>query len=74
METADTANPGACCLIEGKMSNIMPFLDSLTYGDRTPEEVEATREEWRRKWRNNGWRTRMQEMIARDRDTGKSGV
>jgi len=42
---------GACCLIEGKLKNIMPFLDGLSYGDRTPPEVQATRERWRGKWR-----------------------
>ena len=42
---------GACCLIEGKLKNIMPFLDGLSYGDRAPPEVQATRARWRRKWR-----------------------
>ena len=59
--------PGACGLIEGKLSNIMPFLDGLSYGDQAPKEVEVTREEWRRKWHRNRWKSRVQEMIARDR-------
>jgi len=44
---------GACCLIEGKLKNIMPFLDALSYGGRAPPEVEATRERWRRKYRGS---------------------
>jgi len=47
--------PGACSLIEGKMKDIMPFLDRLSYGDDIPPEVARTREEWRRKWRANPW-------------------
>jgi hypothetical protein len=47
--------PGACCLIEGKLKDIMPFLDALTYGEDLPEEVRATREEWRRVWRDSHW-------------------
>jgi ribosomal protein L37AE/L43A len=47
--------PGACSLIEGKMKDIMPFLDGLSYGDDIPPEVAQTREEWRRKWQANPW-------------------
>ena len=51
--------PGACCLIEGKLKDIMPFLDALSYGENLPEEVQATREQWRREWRRSRWnRTR----------------
>jgi ribosomal protein L37AE/L43A len=47
--------PGATSLIEGKMKDIMAFLDRLSYGDTIPPEIERTREEWRRKWRRNAW-------------------
>ena len=47
--------PGSCSLIEGKMKDIMPFLDRLSYGDNIPPEIEQTRQEWRRKWRGNPW-------------------
>jgi hypothetical protein len=47
--------PGACNLIEGKMKNIMPFLDRLSYGDSVPPEITQAREEWRRKWAANEW-------------------
>jgi hypothetical protein len=47
--------PGAGCLIEGKLKNIMPFLDTLSYGENVPEEVQATREEWRRIWSDSHW-------------------
>jgi Zn ribbon nucleic-acid-binding protein len=49
------SRPGACCLIEGKLKDIMPFLDALSYGERVPEEVQATREQWRQEWRRSWW-------------------
>jgi hypothetical protein len=47
--------PGATSLIEGQMNNIVAFLDRLSYGEAIPPEIERTREEWRRKWRENAW-------------------
>jgi len=47
--------PGACCLIEGKLKDIMPFLDTLSYGESIPEGVQATREQWRKEWRGSRW-------------------
>jgi len=47
--------PGACCLIEGKLKDIMPFLDGLSYGAEIPAEVQATRERWREEWRTSRW-------------------
>jgi len=49
------SRPGACCLIEGKLKDIMPFLDALSYGESVPEDVQATREEWRKVWRDSRW-------------------
>jgi hypothetical protein len=49
------SRPGACCLIEGKLKDIMPFLDALSYGENVPEDVQATREEWRKVWRDSRW-------------------
>ncbi|MFQ5697121.1 MAG: hypothetical protein ACE5IL_02420 [Myxococcota bacterium] len=49
------SRPGACCLIEGKLKDIMPFLDALSYGESIPEEVRATRERWREEWRRSRW-------------------
>jgi len=56
-ETAGVVDgrPGATSLIEGKMKDIMAFLDRLTYGDNIPPEIEQTRAEWRRKWHENAW-------------------
>ena len=56
-ESADAADgrPGATSLIQGKMKDIMAFLDRLSYGDDIPPEITRTREEWRRKWRENAW-------------------
>ena len=56
-EGGDSAGgrPGAVNLIEGKMKDIMPFLDRLSYGDSAPPETEHTRAGWRRKWRENAW-------------------
>ena len=47
--------PGACCLIEGKLKDIMAFLDTLSYGEKTPEKVQVAREQWRREWRGSRW-------------------
>ena len=52
---SDEGRPLATALIEGKMKDIMPFLDRLSYGDGVPEEATRTREEWRRKWADNPW-------------------
>jgi hypothetical protein len=49
------SRPGACCLIEGKLKDIMPFLDTLSYGENVPEDVQATREQWRKVWRDSRW-------------------
>ena len=57
-EGIDDGRPGATSLIEGKMKDIMAFLDDLTYGDKVPPEIEQTREEWRRKWHENAWSSR----------------
>ncbi|MEZ4640730.1 MAG: hypothetical protein R2873_24870 [Caldilineaceae bacterium] len=42
-------------MIEGKMQDIMAFLDRLSYGEDVPPEIEQTREAWRKKWRENAW-------------------
>lgn len=47
--------PGATSLIEGKMKDIVAFLDRLTYGDDIPPEIARTRQEWREKWQANAW-------------------
>ena len=56
-ESADVTDgrPGATSLIQGKMKDIMAFLDRLSYGDNIPPDVAQTREEWRKKWRDNAW-------------------
>ena len=47
--------PGATSLIQGKMKDVMAFLDRLSYGDNIPPAITRTREEWRRKWDENAW-------------------
>jgi ribosomal protein L37AE/L43A len=54
-QTSISGRPGVCSLIEGKMKDTMVFLDHLTYGDRIPDHVHQTREEWRKKWSVNPW-------------------
>lgn len=71
--SSGTGRPGASSLIEGKISNIMPFLDSLSYGDHLPEEAEQTREQWRQKWANNPWKKRVEGMTARNRPPSRTG-
>jgi hypothetical protein len=51
----EDGRPGATNLIQGKMKDVMAFLDHLNYGDDIPPEIERTREAWRRKWRENAW-------------------
>ncbi len=63
--------PGSANLIEGKLKDIMPFLDKLSYGDQIPGGVEATRDEWRQKWQQNKWKTRVEQMTARKRSKPK---
>lgn len=50
-----SGRPGATSLIEGKMHDVMAFLDRLSYGDSVPPEIEHRREEWRKKWSKNAW-------------------
>ncbi|HDZ49652.1 MAG TPA: hypothetical protein ENH69_00340 [Candidatus Aerophobetes bacterium] len=47
--------PGSASLIEGKMKDVMAFLDHLSYGDKIPEDIEKKREEWRKTWQQNPW-------------------
>jgi hypothetical protein len=47
--------PGATSLIQGKMKDIMAFLDRLSYGENIPPDIAQTREAWRKKWRENAW-------------------
>ena len=54
-EGIDDGRPGATSLIQGKMKDIMDFLDRLSYGDDIPPELTRTREEWRRKWHASPW-------------------
>lgn len=47
-EDLDGGNkPGAYNLIEGDVADIAAFLDRITYGEGTPEEVRRQRERWR---------------------------
>ncbi len=62
-----SGRPGVCSIIEGKLSNIMSFLDGLSYGDQAPPEVETTRDEWREKWYSHPWKERVEQMIAQSK-------
>jgi len=50
-----SGRPAAVNFIEGSMKDIMPFLDSLSYGDNIPADIQQKREEWRKMWQNNAW-------------------
>ena len=65
-----SGRPGVCSIIEGKLSNIMAFLDDLNYGGQMRPELGATREEWRKKWHSHPWKERVERMIARDSSGG----
>lgn len=47
--------PGACGLIQGRMKDVVSFLDKLSYGEKMPPEIRRTREEWRKRWASNPW-------------------
>ncbi len=50
-----SGRPAAVNFIEGTMKDIMPFLDSLSYGDKIPADIKQKRAEWRKLWQNNPW-------------------
>ena len=56
-QTGFPARPGSANLIEGKMDDVVAFLDALSYGDQIPPDIEARREIWRanRKRKNDYW-------------------
>jgi hypothetical protein len=43
-------------LIQGKASDVVRFLDELTYGEQTPPEMEDTRAEWQARIQETYWR------------------
>ena len=61
-------------LIAGKVTDVVQFLDELTYGDRTSSEMRKNREAWRREVRRTYWRDVVQggeggdEEITRAKD------
>jgi hypothetical protein len=42
-------------LIQGKIVDVVEFLDELTYGDNMPEEIQINRAAWRRKMQSTRW-------------------
>ncbi len=44
-------------LIEGKLTDVVRFLDELTYGEGLPEEVETRRDEWRSTLDRQPWKS-----------------
>lgn len=68
-ESSDGAGrPGSVGLIEGKMKDIMPFLDKLSYGNHVPEGVEEMRAEWRKKWEVHPSRDRIARRQKEERE------
>lgn len=45
-QTDDISRPGAINLIHGRMKDIIPFLDNLTYGDNSTPEVFGNKSQW----------------------------
>jgi hypothetical protein len=64
--------PGSVGLIEGKMKDIMPFLDKLSYGTHVPAGVEQTRAEWRKKWDRHPSKDRIFRRQAEERAKRKT--
>jgi hypothetical protein len=50
------ARPAACNLIEGRMSEMIPFLDELAYGPRSTPGIAEQRREWGEKPQLQRWR------------------
>jgi hypothetical protein len=60
----DSERPVGVNLIQGKLSDVVEFLDRLTYGDSLPEEVEATRAAWRKRMQNTYWGDLVDQCLA----------
>jgi len=50
------ARPAACNLIEGRMTEMIPFLDELAYGPQSTVGLEERRREWMERPQLNAWR------------------
>ena len=50
------ARPAACNLIEGRMSELIPFLDELAYGPQSSESVREQRKTWDERPQLQAWR------------------
>ena len=50
-----TGRPVGVNLIQGKLTDVVQFLDRLTYGDNLSEEVRANRAEWRKQMQDTHW-------------------
>jgi hypothetical protein len=50
------ARPAACNLIEGRMTELIPFLDELAYGPQSSPGVREQRREWDERPQLQAWR------------------
>jgi hypothetical protein len=65
--------PVAANLIQGKLYEVIRFLDELTYGDESAAEVSHSRDSWRRKLLSASWaKPFIGSAEAADRETIKS--
>jgi hypothetical protein len=51
-------------LIEGKLPDVVQFLDELTYGQKTPEDLRERLVDWRGEMRRTFWR----DLVGSDED------
>ncbi len=49
------SRPVGVNLIQGKLTDVVEFLDQLTYGEKLPEEVQKNRASWRKEMQNTQW-------------------
>src|SRR5262249_15652677 len=63
--------PAACNLIGGKLSDVLEFLDSLTYG--AAPELEQQQAAWREKAESFGWMRQLLEESRARRSGGRTG-
>lgn len=51
----EVGRPVAANLIQGKLYEVIRFLDELTYGDKSATEVSSSQDSWRRKLTSASW-------------------
>jgi hypothetical protein len=59
-------------LIQGRLSDVVPFLDQLTYGDHLPEAVHQHRLAWRQEMQTTIWAGLVEDVEESNAETSQS--